>query len=115
MILEIRTYRLKPGTRDELVRLMREVAVPMLAAAGIDTVRYGASLVDEDGNEEAFLMRAFDSLQAHEAQEAAFYGSEEWRQGPRDAVLACIDSYHSIVIETTRAAIDGLRERGDGD
>lgn len=109
MILEIRTYRLKPGTREEFVRLMREVSVPMLTAAGIDTVRYGQSIVDEDGNEEAYLMRAFPSLQAHEAQEEAFYGSDEWRRGPREAILACIDSYHSIVIETTGRAIDALR------
>jgi len=109
VILEIRTYRLKPGTRDSFVKLMREVALPLLKTAGIDTVRCGPSLVDEDGNEEAYLMRAFPTLEVLDAQETAFYGSDPWRSGPRDAVLACIDSYHSIVIETTPAAIEALR------
>lgn len=112
MILEIRTYRLKPGTRDEFVRLMREVAVPLLTEAGIDTVRCGRSLVDEDGSEEAYLMRAFPSLQALEAQETAFYGGEAWRRGPREAILACIESYHSITIEAPAAAVDALRALG---
>jgi hypothetical protein len=114
MILEIRTYRLKRGTRDEFVRLMREAAVPLLAEAGVDTVRCGASLVDEDGNEEAYLMRAFPDLHAHEAQESAFYSSEAWRSGPRDAILACIESYHSVAIETTASAVDELREHRRG-
>jgi len=109
MILEIRTYRLRPGTRDEFVRLMRNVAVPLLTDAGIDTVRCGPSLVDEDGNEEAYLIRAFTDLQAHEAQETAFYGSDAWRSGPRDAIIGCIESYHSITIEATATAIDALR------
>jgi hypothetical protein len=110
MIVEIRTYRLRPGTRQEFVRLMRDVAVPMLTEAGIDTVRCGPSLVGEDANEEAYLIRAFPSLEAHEAQETAFYGSGAWRDGPREAILACIDSYHSVVIETTGAAVAALRE-----
>lgn len=110
MILEIRTYRLKPGTRDEFVRLMREVAVPMLTRAGIDTVRCGPSLVDEDGNEEAYLIRAFENLEALERQETEFYGSDEWRSGPRAAILDRIAGYHSVVLTVTPEAIQMLRE-----
>lgn len=49
MILEIRTYRLKPGTGDEFVRVMREESVPLLEKAGIRVVDCGASLVSEAG------------------------------------------------------------------
>lgn len=109
MILEIRTYRLKPGTRDEFVRLMREDALPLLEQAGIDVVRSGPSLVDEDGHEEAVLIRAFASLAAHRQQEEAFYGSDAWRNGPREAILACIDSYHSVALEASPTAVAALR------
>ncbi|MFI7104762.1 hypothetical protein ACIBK9_00485 [Nonomuraea sp. NPDC050227] len=51
MILEIRTYRLKPGTRADFLQIMHEEALPLLAKAGIDVVSSGASLVDEDGHE----------------------------------------------------------------
>jgi hypothetical protein len=111
MILEIRTYRLKPGTREEFVRVMREEAVPLLAKSGIDVVACGASLADEDGHEEAYLMRAFPSAQARETQEEAFYGGPEWRQGPREAIVSRIESYHTIVIETSKEAVRALRRQ----
>lgn len=109
MILEIRTYRLKPGTTDEFVRVMDEEAVPMLVQHGITVVDYGASLVREQPDwEEAYIMRAFPSLEAHQQQEEAFYSSQEWLEGPREAVISRIESYHTVVIETTQTAIDAL-------
>jgi NIPSNAP len=109
VILEIRTYRLRPGTRDEFVRVMRDEGMPLLAAHGIDVVDCGPSLADEDGHEEAYLIRAYPSLDAREAQEEAFYGSAEWRDGPREAIVARIEAYHTIVIGSTEAAVGALR------
>jgi NIPSNAP len=108
MILEIRTYRLAPGTRDEFVRLMREESTPLLERYGIRVVGCGASLVSEDGHDEAYLVRAFPSLEAHAEQEARFYGSDDWRSGPRENVLACIESYHTVVVEISEAAVAAL-------
>jgi hypothetical protein len=101
MILEIRTYRLRPGTRDEFVRVMRTQAVPLLAKHRIHVIGSGPSLVDEDGVEEAYLVRRFTSLAEREELEAAFYSSEEWRHGPREAVVSRIESYHTIVLEVS--------------
>lgn len=109
MILEIRTYRLKPGTRDEFVRVMREESKPLLEKHGITVVDCGASLVDEDSHEEAYLIRAFPSLATHQRQEEAFYSSADWRTGPREAIVSRIQSYHTIVIETSPEAIQSLR------
>ena len=76
MILEIRTYRLRPGTGADFVQVMRDQARPLLTAAGIRVVGCGASLVAEDGHEEAYLMRAFESVAQRDSQEEAFYGSD---------------------------------------
>ncbi|MGC5019549.1 NIPSNAP family protein [Micromonospora sp. DT47] len=103
MILEIRTYRLRPGTIDEFVRVMREEATPLLARFGITVVTAGASLVREDGHEEAYLIRAFPSLAVRDEQEEAFYGSDAWRDGPREAILSRIESYHTVVLETDQS------------
>jgi hypothetical protein len=108
VILEIRTYRLRPGTRDEFVRVMRDECVPLLKGFGIQVVDCGPSLVAEDGHEEAYLIRAFPSLEAHRRQEDAFYSSDAWLDGPREAVLAPIESYHTIVLETSEAVVAGL-------
>lgn len=98
MILEIRTYRLKPGTIDDFVAIMRDESVPLLTRAGIRVVGCGASLVSEDGHDEAYLIRAFDSVAHRDEQENAFYGSDVWLKGPREAIVSRIESYHTIVL-----------------
>ena len=95
-VLDVRTYRLVPGKRDELDQLFREGALPMLVRHGIDVVAYGASLDDDDSY---CLIRAFPSASQRRKQLDAFYGSDEWRQNYADAVMALIESYHVVLIE----------------
>jgi len=109
VILEIRTYRLKPGTGEEFVRVMQQESVPLLEKAGIRVVECGASLVAEGGHEEAYLIRAFASLAQHREQEDAFYGSDAWRHGPREAIVSRIDSYHTIVLDVPEDAAQAFR------
>ncbi len=106
LFVEIRSYQLEPGTAAEFDRLFTTASEPMLRRHGIDVVAFGPSLADEDAH---YLIRAYASLKDLERSEAAFYGSDEWRLGPREAILACIDSYASIVIEMDGATVDGLR------
>lgn len=109
MILEIRTYRLRPGTRAEFLRVMREEGLPLLEKFGLDAVAWGPSVVNEDGHEEAFIMRAFASTEERDEQEEAFYGSPDWHDGPRLGIVTPIVSYHTIVIETSAEAVEALR------
>jgi hypothetical protein len=99
MVLEIRTYRLKPGTGDEFVRVMRDVAGPLVGKHGITVVDTGPSLVAGDGVEEAYLIRSFASVAERGEQEVEFYSDDDWHQGPRAAILGCIESYHTIVLD----------------
>jgi hypothetical protein len=110
VILELRTYRLAPGMLDDFVAAMR-ATLPLLARFGIDVVDCGPSLVREDGAEEAYLVRAFASLEERDRLEAAFYGSDDWRQGPRAAILSRIAGYHTVVIEASPEAVRALRRQ----
>ena len=105
-ILEIRTYRLQPGTRDEYDRLFREEALPLLARFGIDVVGAGPSIDDQHGY---FLIRAFQDLGDRQRREDLFYASPEWRLGPREAIIEKIEVFTDAVIEVDEKAIDGLR------
>ena len=105
--VEIRSYNLKPGARDEFHRLFLEHALPLLHRWSVDVVAYGPSLHDENSY---YLMRRFDSLADRNQSENAFYGSDEWRQGPREAILACIENYTEIVLELDDAMMQGLRQ-----
>jgi len=79
----------------------------MLRRRGIDVVAFGRSLED-DGDH--YLMRAYASLEDLERSESDFYGSERWRLGPRDAIIACIENYTSVVIEIDDGTLEGLRD-----
>ena len=104
--VEIRSYNLKPGTREEFHRIFLKEAFPMLQRWNVDVVAYGPSLHDQDSY---FLMRRFDSLFQREESENAFYGSDEWKQGPRESIIALIDSYTEIILELDESTLRGLR------
>lgn len=105
--VEIRSYNLKHGTRDEFHRLFIEEAFPMLKRWNVDVVAYGPSRHDEDSY---YLIRRYDSLAHREQSENAFYSSDEWRQGPREAIVALIENYTEVVLELDEATVQGLRK-----
>lgn len=107
-LVEVRSYNVTPGTRAEFHRLVTERAMPLLAQARMDVVAYGPSPHDDHSY---YLIRAFDDLAHRESSEAAFYGGPPWREGPREAILALIESYAEFVIELDDAVIDRLRLR----
>jgi hypothetical protein len=95
-VLDLRTYKLVPGGAEQFDRIFRERALPMLERFGIEVVGYGPSL---DNGDLYYLMRAFGSGAQREEQLDSFYGSEEWRHNHRDAVLALIETYHTLLID----------------
>jgi hypothetical protein len=107
LFVEIRSYNLKPGTRPEFHRLFVEESLPLLKRWKVDVVRFGPSPHDEDSYS---LMRAYASLEDRQRSEDAFYGSDEWRKGPRQAILALIENYATVVIEMEESTVDGLRQ-----
>jgi len=108
-IVEIRSYNLEPGTRDRFHTLFVREALPMLQRWKIDVVAYGPSLHDADSY---YLMRGFPSVEGRQRSEDAFYSSAAWRQGPRDAILACIKSYTTVVVSLDDEALRALRRTG---
>ena len=81
----------------------------MLRRWNVDVVAYGPSLHDKDSY---FLMRAFEGVSERQTAEDAFYGSTEWIKGPRERVLADIDSYTTIVVHLDDQTVQGLRNAG---
>ena len=84
----------------------------MLRRWKVDVVAYGPSLHDGDSY---YLMRSYSSVEDRQRSEDAFYGSDEWRQGPREAILAAIASYTTVVIRLDDATLRGLRRTGRGE
>ena len=105
-LVEIRAYRLKPGTRDDFHTAVTRQALPMVRAYGMDVVAHGPVANDDNGY---FLVRSFATLDELKAQEDGFYGSAAWREGPREALVSRIDTYVDTLLWLSPAAIDDLR------
>ena len=45
-----------------------------------------------------FLMRAYRSVDERQQSQDAFYGSDEWRNGPREAIVSEIETLISVVV-----------------
>lgn len=94
-VIEIRTYKLKPGTGPAFHRTVVEESLPMLERWGVEVVAFGPSLDDDDS---CVLIRAYPSLEERQRSQDAFYGSAEWRNGPREAIVSRIESDFSVVL-----------------
>jgi hypothetical protein len=105
-LVEIRSYNLRPHTRGQFHQLFIERALPMLQRWDVDVVAFGPSPQDEDSY---YLIRRYDSLNHREQSQDAFYGSDEWKQGPREPIIMLIENYTSIILELDEATVNGLR------
>ena len=106
-LIEVRTYRLKPGKADEFRAIMSQQAMPMLIQNGTDVVAFGRS---EHEEETYFLIRAYADAADLAARQDAFYGSQAWRSGPREAVIGCIDTYLNTLLWDSPEGVEDLRQ-----
>jgi quinol monooxygenase YgiN len=102
MIVEVRSYRIKPGRRDEFIKLFESRAVPALRAHGMQVL--GPMLDVENPNKFVFL-RSFPSLEERERMKDAFYGGELWKNELEPLAMPMLDSYDVILCETSPGCV----------
>lgn len=101
-LLEMRLFRLHPGTRAEFHRISDEGTIPMMRRFGINVLAYGPTLNDDNGY---LLLRSFPSEEERVRLSQSLYASEEWEQNYEVPVMAMIDAYHTAVIPAADALI----------
>jgi NIPSNAP len=102
MIVEVRSYRIKPGKRAEFIELFEARAVPALRKYGMKVV--GPMLDVENPNKFVFL-RSFPSLEERERMKDAFYGGEIWKNELEGLAMPLLDSYDVILCETSPGCV----------
>jgi hypothetical protein len=105
-LVEIRSYKLKPASRERFHELVVTKSLPLLRAWRMEVVAYGPSLDDADGY---FLIRAYDNFEHLQASQQAFYGSDDWRKGPRQSIIDLIETDWNTVLWLTPEAVDAIR------
>ncbi|WP_061720395.1 NIPSNAP family protein [Enterobacter ludwigii] len=104
--VELLQYILKPGTGREFHKIMVEISAPLHRGAGIDIIAFGNSIHDEDSY---YLIRSFDDIEHMKTSQDKFYMSDEWKNGPRQAIIERIQTSVKSVLILPTMAIDGLR------
>lgn len=101
MIVEVRSYRIKAGHREEFIKLFETRAVPALRAHGMKV--FGPLLDVENPNKFVWL-RMFPSLSERDRLKDAFYGGELWKNELEAIAMPLLDSYDVILCETPPGA-----------
>lgn len=104
-LVEIRTYKLKSGAAARFVAVFQD-ALPLVRESGMDVVAFGRS---DHEYESFYLIRAYNDRAHLEAQQNAFYSSDAWRSGPREALIACLDDYLNTLIWLSEQSVEDLR------
>jgi len=106
MIVEVRSYRIKPGKRDEFIRLFETRAVSAMRSYGMQVT--GPFLDVENPNKFVFL-RSFPSLEERDRMKEAFYGGEIWKNELERLAMPLLDSYDVILCETSPGCVFDVR------
>jgi hypothetical protein len=101
-LLEMRLFKVKPGTREEFDRISREGTIPLMRRLGITVVAHGASLNNENGY---FLLRMFQSEQERVDLSQSLYATAEWAEKYDGPVGGMIEDYDTAVMSAPPDAI----------
>ena len=102
MIIEMRTYKLRPGKREEFLAIFRTRSMPAHAEMGMKILGPWLSLEDPDT---FFFMRGFPDLASREPMKAKFYEGALWKEELEQMLMPMIEKYDVVLVEDTEGQI----------
>jgi len=96
MIIEMRTYKLKPGKRPEFLEIFRTRSVPAHDEIGMKILGPFLSIEDPDT---FFFMRGFPDLALREPMKAKFYEGELWKRELENLLMPMIEKYDVVLVD----------------
>ena len=96
MIVEMRTYRTKPGMRARFLEVFRARSIPEHARLGMKIA--GPFLAIDDADT-FFFMRGFPDEASREPMKAKFHEGEVWRGDLEEVLMPMLDSYDVVVVD----------------
>lgn len=108
MIVEVRSYRIAPGHRDEFVEFFKAKAIPALRDHGMKVV---GPFIDTENPNKVVWLRSFASIEERTRLKQIFYEGELWKNEMESIVMPILDSYDVILCETTPGFVtEGLED-----
>jgi hypothetical protein len=96
VIVELRTYKTKPGMRSRFIEIFLSKAVPAHHEIGMKVLGPFLSLDDPDT---LFFMRGFPDMASRDPMKARFYEGELWRQELEQVVMPMLEKYDVTLVE----------------
>jgi hypothetical protein len=96
MIVEMRTYKLKPGMRSGFIEIFRSKTMPAHAEIGMKIMGPFLSVEDPDT---FFFMRGFPDLASREPMKAKFYEGDLWKSELENLLMPMIEKYEVVLVE----------------
>jgi hypothetical protein len=96
MIVEMRTYKSKPGKRAEFLEIFRSKSIPAHDEIGMKILGPFLSVEDPDV---FFFMRGFPDLTSREPMKAKFYEGELWKNDLENILMPMLEKYEAVLVE----------------
>jgi NIPSNAP len=96
MIIEMRTYKTKPGKRTEFLEVFRSKSVPAHNEIGMKILGPFKSLEDPDT---FFFMRGFPDLASREPMKARFYEGDMWKSELENLLMPMLEKWDAVLVE----------------
>jgi hypothetical protein len=96
MIIEMRTYKLKPGARERFLQLFRTRSMPMHRELGMKILGPFLSIDDADT---FFFMRGFPDLASRDPLKAKFYEGAPWKGELEQVMMPMIEKFDVVLVE----------------
>ena len=96
MIVEMRTYKIKPGLRSRFIEIFRSRSIPAHVEIGMKILGPFLSIEDPDT---FFFMRGFPDIASREPMKAKFYEGELWKGELEGILMPMLEKYEVTVVE----------------
>ena len=97
MIIEVRTYKIKSGRRDEFIRIFFSRAIPAQLSHGMKIL---GPLLDTEDRDTFVFLRSFPSMESRDQMTQAFYSSRDWKEELESIVKPMIEQSQLRLTET---------------
>jgi hypothetical protein len=111
MIVEMRTYKTKPGLRSQFIEVFTAKSIPAHNEIGMKILGPFLSIEDPDI---FFFMRGFPDLASREPMKAKFYEGELWKRELENVLMPMLEKYEVVVVEDRAGMIHWQREDRTG-
>lgn len=98
MIVEVRSYRIKPRRRADFIKFFETISIPAHRKYGMEVL---GPLLDVENPNKYVWMRSFPSLEERDRIKTEFYDGELYKKEMEPIAMPMLESYDIILCETS--------------